>query len=447
MKNKNSKPRKDKSLNEDINLLNKKIKKIKNNSKDKSINKKSRKKSSSSNSSNDSNSSNSNSNSSSYSNSSNSNSNSDSSSNSKEIKLKNKKLKNSKKVKDSDNKNKEFEFDYKNYLYLTKDSFGNSYSGTLFVIFNSVFDNTFYLIYANINNTIIFYNVIDNKKINEIINAHKEEITHFRHQPDISNERDLLLSVSSRDNNLKVWNVTNLECLYNFENVNNRGYLNSACFLKVNKRINVVTCHYRYALIPDNIKVFNLKGNKVKEIYHSNDQAVYIDTYYNNKKSKNYIITGNYQYVKSYDYGSNKIYRKYNDKDYKYHNCVIINDKEDIIKLIDSSLDGNLRIWDFDKGDLLKKIKINNSGLYGLFLWNYKYLFVGCKKSIKLINIKKAKVIHKLTHLHKEVITITKIKHPTYGECLVSQERCSEGVKIWINNDSIVTTKNNKESE
>ena len=45
------------------------------------------------------------------------------------------------------------------------------------------------------------------------------------------------------------------------------------------------------------------------------------------------------------------------------------------------------------------------------------------------------------------MITITKIKHPTYGECLVSQERCSEGVKIWINNDSIVTTKNNKESE
>ena len=49
-----------------------------------------------------------------------------------------------------------------------------------------------------------------------------------------------------------------------------------------------------------------------------------------------------------------KKYHKYCDNDNKDHNSIIINDTEEIVKLIESCEDGNIRIWDFNEGHLLK---------------------------------------------------------------------------------------------
>ena len=332
--------------------------------------------------------------------------------------------------------NKELILNSKNVQYFVKDSYSNGYSDNTFIIFNSL-DNVLNITYSTEKNSIIFYNLNDNIKIAEIRKAHEEDITNFRHCQDTQNERDLILSASAKDNNLKIWNFNTLECIYNFEKVNKRGYLNSCCFLKTKHRVYVITCHYRSLSIPDCIKVFNLNGHKSKEIEGSNDRTVFIDTYHDMKKDKYYIITGNLKYVKSYDYSENKEYHKYNDKDCKYHNSVIVNDKDEIVKLIESSLDGNVRIWDFHKGYLLNKISINTTGLYGVCLWNDKYLLVGCKKSIKILDIKNKNknIIQKITNLNGEVTTIKKIIHQKFGECLIFQERAREGIKICLKNN------------
>ena len=81
------------------------------------------------------------------------------------------------------------------------------------------------------------------------------------------------------------------------------------------------------------IKIFDFNGEKVNEINNSNDITVFIDTYYDKKTSKNYILTGNYGYVKSYDYDENKLYHKFCDNDSKSHDSIVININEDIIKL------------------------------------------------------------------------------------------------------------------
>ena len=96
-------------------------------------------------------------------------------------------------------------------------------------MFKSIYD-IFYLIYTSKNNSIIFYNLLDDKKIDEIKNTHKQYITNYRHYLDNYNKRDLIMSLSLDDNNLKLWNVNNYECLLNIENVNKNGGLLSACF-------------------------------------------------------------------------------------------------------------------------------------------------------------------------------------------------------------------------
>jgi hypothetical protein len=56
------------------------------------------------------------------------------------------------------------------------------------------------------------------------------------------------------------------------------------------------------------IKIFDLKGIKLKEINdNSNDKTFLIDIYHDKKPFKNYIITGNWGYIKSYDYHKDKI--------------------------------------------------------------------------------------------------------------------------------------------
>ena len=62
----------------------------------------------------------------------------------------------------------------------------------------------------------------------------------------------------------------------------------------------------------------------IKKINNSNERSFFIDTYYDNKYDKNYILVGNKDYVKSYDYYHNKLYRKYCDESFHYHCSIII---------------------------------------------------------------------------------------------------------------------------
>ena len=89
---------------------------------------------------------------------------------------------------------------------------------------------------------------------------------------------------------------------------------------------------------------------------------------------------------------------------------------------------------DFHSGLLLNKIKISDKSLYCICLWNDNYLFVGCAdKTIKLIELKNGLIVKSLSSHEKEVITVKKIIHPKYGECLISQNLGKSKIKLWVN--------------
>ena len=317
------------------------------------------------------------------------------------------------------------------YLYdIVKDSYSYSYLVNTFSIFNSIND-ILYLVYSNKNNSIILYNVINNKKIKEMKNAHTGYITNLRYYLDKINKRDLILSISFYNNNIKLWNIdnNNINCLLNLKNINESGHLYSACILNDNNNNYIVTSNNN----SENIKIFDLNGKKIKEINNSNDKTNFIDIYYDNKLSKKYILTGNKGYIKSYDYNKNEIYKQYSDNDDKDHFCIIINENKKEIKIIESSYDGNLRIWNFHSGELFKRIKISNEGLREICMWNNDYIFIGCDdKTIKLIELEKGIIIKELKGHNNTVISIKAINLPNYGKCLISQGATNDNIKLWI---------------
>ena len=321
------------------------------------------------------------------------------------------------------------------YLYdIVNDSYSDFYLANTFSIFKSIND-ILYLVYSNKNKSIIFYNIINNKRIKEIQNAHNKYITNIRYYLDKINKRDLILSISADDNNIKLWNIYNndINCLLNIKNINKGDHLYSACILIDNNNNYIITSNSNFFGDNENMKIFDFNGNKIKEINNSNDITYFIDSYYDNKLSKNYILTGNRDYIKSYDYNKNDIYRKYSDNN---NNCysIIINESKEVIKIIESSYDGNLRIWNFHSGELLTKIKVSNESLREICMWNNEYIFIGCDdKTIKLIELKNGIIIKELKGHKKEVISIKTIIHPKYGKCLISQGAENDSIKLWIN--------------
>lgn len=334
--------------------------------------------------------------------------------------------------------NTEFKTDPMKISYkgkITKDSYAFSSSclsrlDNTFTVFKSNFDNIIYLIYANENKSIISYNLIERKKINELANAHNNNITNFRYYLDKEKKRDLLISISSDDRNLKLWNINNLECLTDLKNVYDEGSLYSGCFLNVNNEIYIATCSSNFY---QPIKVFDLNGKMIKEIDKKLSSYI-IDSFYDDKLSKNYIITGNDSCCESFIYQESIIYKIYTDNNYSGHYNLIIHKIKDIYQLIDSSGDGYIRIWDFHSSKLLKKFYIDDNRLYGICLWNNNYLFIGClDKTIKILDLNNEKIVKNLKRHKRFVLTMKKIMHPIYGECLLSQGHENDQIKIWAN--------------
>jgi len=302
----------------------------------------------------------------------------------------------------------------------------------LFCVFKSIKD-IIILIYHNKQKSIISFDIINNQKLNEIKNAHLYYIVNLIHFFDKINNRDLILSLSGKKLDIKVWDNNNLECILNIKNVFINFISYSTCFLSHNNNNYIVICIYNGSNSYESIKVFDFNGKKTKTINDSKDPAYFIDNYFDVKSSKNYIFTGNKGYVKSYDFNENKIYHKYFDKDY-FESCLSakINDSEKEAKLIIPCNDGIIRIWNFHERKLLKKIKVLNGFLSSFCLWNEQYLFINdVDNGIKLINIEKGNVVKKLQIKNEFFYILKKIKDSKYGEFLISLD--SNGIKIWGN--------------
>ena len=328
--------------------------------------------------------------------------------------------------------------DYKNpkNLKFKKDLIKDSYSKTLLdntsLIIKTI-DDLLLIIYVRNDNAIVCYDIINNQKVNEVRKTHDKIISNLRYYPDTYNHINLMISLSSDDNNLKVWNIGNFQCILDLKDVNATGWINSACFLNDNNQVYVLSSNAKgFNTSPNPIKVFDLKGKLIKQINNSSNNTYFIDNYYDYKSSKNYIITGNTCFSTSYDYDKNDIYHKYKDNSKTLYISVIINVNEDKTNLIASSKDGRIRIWDFHSCALLHNINVSES-LYGICLWNNNYLMAGCpNKKIQIIDLDDKKVIGEIAG-HENIVTmIRKLVHPKYGEVLVSQGHLNDGFKLWI---------------
>ena len=108
--------------------------------------------------------------------------------------------------------------------------------------------------------------------------------------------------------------------------------------------------------------------------------------------------------------------------------------------LIGSTNYGQILVWNLHSGVLLFAIKTSNKRyhieeynyLYGICIWDNEYIFVGGgNKTIRLIDLKTRKVVKILKGHNDKVLTIKKIYHPIYKDCILSNP--FNEIKLWKN--------------
>ena len=101
--------------------------------------------------------------------------------------------------------------------------------------------------------------------------------------------------------------------------------------------------------------------------------------------------------------------------------------------MINSGYDRNIRIWNFHTGKLINKVSVNLMNIRSLFLYENKYFMAGSGyNNIDIYDLEKKEWVGSLQGHSSDIICIKSIKHPLYGECLISQGY-KEKIKLWIN--------------
>lgn len=322
------------------------------------------------------------------------------------------------------------------------DAYSNSLNDNTFTVFTSLKKENL-IIYGKKDKSIECFNMDKNKVIKNIPKVFRRYVSTIRHFIDQINSKDLIIVSSLWQRCLKVFNITDdWNCIINKDNAHSQGkmistmmYYNS--FLKENFFVTSWNKKEEF------IEIWNMDGTLKENIEDSNKEGTFfIDTFID-RDDKIYIIAGKERNSKSFLFtseGKFKLYKTYDDSEsrFQHDSCIIwYNESDKVTKLIESSQDKSIFIWNFHTAKQLAKIDLN-TWPYGICLYRQNYLFIsGGDGEIKIIDIKNKNIEAFSIEAHKSVCSIKYLHIDNKGDFLLSEGWNTErgGINIWKINE------------
>ena len=276
-----------------------------------------------------------------------------------------------------------------------------------------------------INNLQYFHNENLNEKNDYIISFSENDEKTFKIWL-LLNEIDLKMNVIMTVGFLKI-------SIEQFCVFNNKYYSNENSFLflfgkstkQSNQDINKGINCYKF----DN--KLNLKkwednynnNNNIIKIINNYEKINYLNTFYYLKEKKLYLITcsdDNLNVIENPFYENTKIFFNHNND--KYHLRAFMIERNDILELFDSNLNG-IFVWTINNNkipQLKLHIDINNSIPYDICLWNNDYLWASTSSGFFFIKINENKQILKVEEsLYKPYSKVNIISDPKEGKSII----------------------------
>ena len=303
----------------------------------------------------------------------------------------------------------------------------------IIAVFNSI-DDILYVVYSR-TASIILFNINEMKKQLEIKLYTRTNLINYYF--DKINKRDLLAVSDGLD--IKVWNINNFECLSNiiipkdfFDDLHKRPRSISTLFFINNKNKIYISIAFPFYDLP--MQVYDLEGNKIKKVKINLKEINHMGSFTDKKKS--YFFACGNQYVKSFDFEKNEVYKNYiYDKNNNYTHAVI-NDYDTIKKLISCNLNGGIKIWNFHSGQLLNEIELTNNKIFNFCLWNNDYLFAACGNNpFVLVDLKNKTIIGNYGEKEDGVLSLKKGINDKCGKCLITLHNKTGKIHLWLINN------------
>jgi len=312
--------------------------------------------------------------------------------------------------------NKEINF---NLYDIIDDSYCPILIDNSFAVFESI-KKIAYLIYSTKNKYIISYNLTHREIESKIPSNHSEYISNFKYCFNTYISKELIMSISFKDTQLKIWRFEDWQCIVDIKNVYSSGYLYSACFLNRQNNYYFVTSNWIESKFADLIRVYDFNGNVVKYIKNSDYNSFSLKTLY--IKGDTYILVCNEDNIKSFDYNKNDLYKVYKDK---YFFCKLLSFQiykyKQQFKILGSCHDNSIRVWDFSTGRMIEKIKYELFEFRGIMEYKENILIGIEDNLIKFFDLKNRRIIKTLNNHKDKICSITKKYLQSYGNCIFSQ--------------------------
>ncbi len=308
----------------------------------------------------------------------------------------------------------------------------------MFEVFLCYKDNKEYLVSPNSNDyNLDIFDLLEEKKITSL-KGHKNDIRTVRYFINEKNYKEYLISAD--DNKIViVWEVSNN---YKIKTKIDTEYGNNiySCLLvfPINSENNYIitsTYHESKNLDTSATKIYSFKNSKlIKYMNNTNNNVIYyLLTWHNKNKNRYYIIQFSYLKILINDLYDDEIYYELIQEPETDHFSGFIYTLDGYDYLISSSENGLINIWDLYTKKIFKTINTFNSFLAHIIHWNDNYILAADfnNKSFIIVDIDEDKIVslYKIEHT-KEVKCIKKIKHPIYGEALLSGSK-DNTIKLW----------------
>ena len=124
---------------------------------------------------------------------------------------------------------------FKNNINIIDDDLSFGLEST-FTSFRTL-SNILILIYTNMDNYLIFYDLEKNCMLKKMDSNHNENVSIICHFNNFEKKTDIIATISPADFNTGIWDVSSFKLISNLTCIYTNGYIASSCFIYFNYKI------------------------------------------------------------------------------------------------------------------------------------------------------------------------------------------------------------------
>ena len=297
----------------------------------------------------------------------------------------------------------------------------------IFDVYNASNDNNeLYLISPGKkgeNSSILITRIKDNKLIKEL-EGFKGQIHFLKHFYN-KNDKINYLVTSYKGSTVRLWNLLNYNLIYSL-NINyseNTRIYSCLSYFPRNKDSYLITSSNEDK-DADYTKIYDFyTSNFIGNLQLTNTKDIFYLLLWN-KNNNDYVIGTSNSLIFINNIETRQIHKILESHEILSNfNSACLIKKDDVDYLYVSTVRGCIIVWDLDKFIIKENISYKSSYFCNIIQWSEKYILVAEKNNgcILVIDIQSNKVISVMNNIHDFfAMCLKKIKHPIYGECLLS---------------------------